>query len=147
MRKTVVHIKWNNAKTSWATHIMRKDAQNWLRMMQNNEQKLFSLIQTTSTKSIFLSWNHILIFNDKANNGLSMVSKNTGFYQILIIVYQIDIFETHQKQIVKIKLEWTMGLRAGTKELSFCHKLWFWNLYFCATRCCRPLIFQTMNSV
>ena len=34
-----------------------------------------------------------------------MVSKNTGFYQILIIFYQIDIFETHQKQIVKIKLE------------------------------------------
>ena len=33
------------------------------------------------------------------------------------------------------------------KELSFCHKLYFSNLYIFATQCRRPLIFQTMNSV
>ena len=33
------------------------------------------------------------------------------------------------------------------KKLSFCHKLYFSNLYIFATRYRRPLIFQTMNSV
>ena len=33
------------------------------------------------------------------------------------------------------------------KGTEFCHKLLFPNLYICATRCCIPLIFQTMNSV
>ena len=33
------------------------------------------------------------------------------------------------------------------KELSFCHKLYFSNLYIFVTHCCKPLIFQTMNSV
>ena len=33
------------------------------------------------------------------------------------------------------------------KELSFCHKLWLSNPYIFATRCRRPLIFQTMISV
>ena len=33
------------------------------------------------------------------------------------------------------------------KELSFCHNLYFSNLYIFATQCRRPLIFQTMNSV
>ena len=33
------------------------------------------------------------------------------------------------------------------KELSFCHKLYFSNLFIFATQCRRPLIFQTMNSV
>ena len=33
------------------------------------------------------------------------------------------------------------------KELSFCHKLYFSNLYIFATQCRRPVIFQTMNSV
>ena len=33
------------------------------------------------------------------------------------------------------------------KELSFCHKLYFSNLYIFAIQCRRPLIFQTMNSV
>ena len=56
-----------------------------------------------------------------------MVSKNTGFYQILIIFYQTDIFETHQKQIVKIKLEWTMGLRAGTNLYDYTRSV---NPYF-----------------
>ena len=32
------------------------------------------------------------------------------------------------------------------KELSLCHKLWFSNFYIFATKCCRPLIFQTINS-
>ena len=32
-------------------------------------------------------------------------------------------------------------------ELSFCHKLLFSNHYIFGTRCCRPLIFQTMNYV
>ena len=33
------------------------------------------------------------------------------------------------------------------KELSSFHKVLFLNLYIFSTRCCRPLIFQTMNSV
>ena len=33
------------------------------------------------------------------------------------------------------------------KELSFCHKLKFSNLYIFATKCRRPLIFQTVISV
>ena len=33
------------------------------------------------------------------------------------------------------------------KDLSFCHKFWFSNLYIFAVWCCRPLIFQTLNSV
>ena len=33
------------------------------------------------------------------------------------------------------------------KELSSCNKLLFLNLYICTPRCCRPLIFQTVNSV
>ena len=33
------------------------------------------------------------------------------------------------------------------KELSFCHKLYFSNIYIFAIQCRRPLIFQTMNSV
>ena len=33
-----------------------------------------------------------------------------------------------------------------TKELSFCHKLRFFNPYIFATRSCRPLKFQTKNS-
>ena len=33
----------------------------------------------------------------------------------------------------------------GLKKLSFCHKLWFSNPVIFATRCCRFLIFQTMN--
>ena len=35
--------------------------------------------------------------------------------------------------------------RAGLKELSFCHTLYFSNIF--TTQCRRPLIFQTMNSV
>ena len=31
------------------------------------------------------------------------------------------------------------------KGMSLCHKLWFYNPYIFATRCCRPKIFQTMN--
>ena len=34
-----------------------------------------------------------------------------------------------------------------TKELSFCHKLWFSNSYNLATHSLRPLIFQTINSL
>ena len=37
--------------------------------------------------------------------------------------------------------------RKISKELSFCHELYFSNLYIFATQCRRPLIFQTMNSV
>ena len=33
------------------------------------------------------------------------------------------------------------------KELSFCHKLYFSNLYIFATQCRRPFILQTKNSV
>ena len=33
------------------------------------------------------------------------------------------------------------------KELSLCHKLWFSNHYVFGTKCHRPMIFQTMNSV
>ena len=33
------------------------------------------------------------------------------------------------------------------KEMSLCHKLCFSNLYVFATRCRRPSLFQTMNSV
>ena len=40
-----------------------------------------------------------------------------------------------------------LSLIKSLKELSLCHKLWFLNIYICATKCCRPLIFQTMNSV
>ena len=32
------------------------------------------------------------------------------------------------------------------KGAEFCHKFWFYNSYFFATQCCRPLIFQTINS-
>ena len=31
--------------------------------------------------------------------------------------------------------------------MSLCHKHWFSNLYIFGTKCCRPSIFQTMNSV
>ena len=31
------------------------------------------------------------------------------------------------------------------KDLSFCHKIYFSNLYTFATQCRRPLIFQTMK--
>ena len=34
-----------------------------------------------------------------------------------------------------------------TKELSFCHKLWFSKFNIVATQCRGPLIFQTLNSV
>ena len=34
-------------------------------------------------------------------------------------------------------------IEEGLKELSSCQKLWF----FSGSRCCRPLVFQTMNSV
>ena len=34
-----------------------------------------------------------------------------------------------------------------SKELSFCHKLWFSNFNIVATQCRRPLIFQTMNGI
>ena len=34
-----------------------------------------------------------------------------------------------------------------SKELSFCQKLLFSNFFIFGTRCCRPLIFQTMNNV
>ena len=37
--------------------------------------------------------------------------------------------------------------KRNTKELSFCHKLWFSIPNFIATQCRRPLIFQTMNDV
>ena len=33
------------------------------------------------------------------------------------------------------------------KELSLCHILWFSNHYIFGTKCCRPYIYQTMNSV
>ena len=33
------------------------------------------------------------------------------------------------------------------KELSLCHKLWFYNPYIFSTQSCKPLIFQTINSV
>ena len=35
----------------------------------------------------------------------------------------------------------------ATKELSFCHRLWFSNFNISATQCSKPLIFQTMNAV
>ena len=35
----------------------------------------------------------------------------------------------------------------ATKELSFCHRLWFSNFNIIATQCSKPLIFQTMNAV
>ena len=34
-----------------------------------------------------------------------------------------------------------------SKELSFCHKLWYSNFNIVAIQCRRPLIFQTMNSI
>ena len=35
---------------------------------------------------------------------------------------------------------------SAAKELSLCHKLLFSNHYIFGTKCCRPYIFQTMNS-
>ena len=33
------------------------------------------------------------------------------------------------------------------KKFTLCHKLRFYNPYISTTQCCRPKIFQTMNSV
>ena len=43
--------------------------------------------------------------------------------------------------------EWRYFWVGGTKELSSCNKLWYFNPYSFATRCHRPLIFYTINSV
>ena len=40
-----------------------------------------------------------------------------------------------------------MNVKNAAKKLSFRHKLWFSNPYIFATWWCRPLIFQTLNSV
>ena len=36
---------------------------------------------------------------------------------------------------------------SGLKDLSLCHKLWFFNPHIFTTQCLRPWIFQTMNFV
>ena len=38
-------------------------------------------------------------------------------------------------------------LQRTIKELSLCHKLWFSSHCIFGTKCCRPYIFQNMNSV
>ena len=35
----------------------------------------------------------------------------------------------------------------AAKELSLCHKFWYSSPYIFATKCSRPVIFQTINSV
>ena len=49
--------------------------------------------------------------------------------------------------IFKQTVEKNLGRKIVTKELSFCHKLWFSKFNIVATQCGRPLIFQTMNAV
>ena len=54
-----------------------------------------------------------------------------------------EILIIFQNCTVRARQLWTKK----TKDLSFCHKLWFSNSYNFATRSPRPLIFQTINSV
>ena len=52
------------------------------------------------------------------------------------------------KKIISLKpLEEFLVEILITKELTFCHRLWFSNFNIVATQKRRPLIFQTMNAV
>ena len=53
------------------------------------------------------------------------------------------MFTTRETHLVRMQEEYEVFMQ--TKELSFCHKLWFSNPVIFATRYCRSLIFQTMN--
>ena len=56
-------------------------------------------------------------------------------------------FVESNQLLFQIDQEKCLFFLSTIKELTFSHKLWFSNPYIFATRCCRILIFQTINSV
>ena len=81
----------------------------------------------------------IVISNDPLKSGMSNSQRHP--LNIFLIINAEDI--VHEMGLVWMLIMFD-ALKIDSKELSFCHKLWFFkSLYLCHS----PLIFQTVNYV
>ena len=77
---------------------------------------------------------------------ISIIQPGFQFYEALLhLDFSCNRIESLADGVFSNQVYITRHL--SKKELSSCKKLLFLNFYICATRCCRPLIIQTMNSV
>ena len=99
---------------------------------------LFNAAQSFFFSELFLCITYFKTFIlFKINKGIYENYKNTSDEKK-------NVYDHFQKCLIPVSPDFWVTL---AKELSFCHKLSFSNPYIFVTRCWRPLIFQTINSV
>ena len=94
----------------------------------------------------WISLHYLAVFTKK-EKVIKKEAVRTGdyYYYYYSIPTPSFLYVTKCKINLTFKLEIIRG--KFQTELSLCHKLWFFNPCIISIRCCRRLIFQTINSV
>ena len=103
---------------------------------------LYFLSNCAHTESVYITWQSL----PRKKNFLKKRQYGLVIIIIIIIPSLLPLFYVPK---CKINLTFKLEIIRGKfqTELSLCHKLWFFNPCIISIRCCRRLIFQTINSV